>query len=148
MTKEIQHFIELDSSLNRVFGAISNPQELIQWFPDEAILEPRVGGFFKISFLKDSKKPKMKMDRNFVNEGKILEIIPNSKLVHTWKWKQFSDFPDTIVSWELAKISDNKTKLTLTHSGFSGHEKGPASIEEHNKGWLFFLNELVSYCKK
>lgn len=85
MTKEIQHFIELDSSLNRVFGAISNPQELIQWFPDEAILEPRVGGFFKISFLKDSKKPKIIMGQDFVNEGKILEIISNTKLIHTWK---------------------------------------------------------------
>ncbi len=149
MTKnEIQQVIELDSSLKRVFQAISDPLQLIRWFPDEAVLEPYVGGTFKISFLKDSKKPKMQMDRDFDNEGKILEVVPNTKLVHTWKWKQFPNFPHTMVTWELAKISDDKTKLTLTHSGFSGNEKGPASIEEHDKGWSFFLNELVSYCKK
>jgi uncharacterized protein YndB with AHSA1/START domain len=90
----------------------------------------------------------MKMDMDFINEGKILEIVPNKKLVHTWKWNQFSEFPETTVTWDLEPISDGKTRLTLTHTGFTGKEKGPASLEEHTKGWSFFLNELISYCKR
>jgi len=89
----------------------------------------------------------MKLDTDFINEGKVLEIIQNKKLVHTWKWQVFSDFPQTIVTWELEQV-DNITRLTLTHSGFTGKEEGPASLEEHNKGWSFFLNGLISYCKK
>lgn len=144
---EIKQVIEIDASPEVVFSAISDAQELIQWFPDAAILEPKVGGQFKLSFLKDSKNSRMKLDRNFINEGKALEIILNKKLVHTWKWPAFSDFAETIVTWELEQV-DNKTRLTLTHTGFTGKEQGPASLEEHNKGWSFFLNGLISYCKK
>ncbi len=144
---EIKQVIEIDASPEVVFSAISDAQELIQWFPDAAILEPKVGGQFKLSFLKDSKNSRMKLDRDFINEGKVLEIIQNKKLVHTWKWQAFSDFAETIVTWELEQV-DNKTRLTLTHTGFTGKEQGPASLEEHNKGWSFFLNGLISYCKK
>ena len=144
---EIKKVIEIDASPATVFGAISDAQELTQWFPDAAILEPKVGGKFKLSFLKDSENSRMKLDMDFINEGKVLEILQNKKLVHTWQWQAFSDFPQTIVTWELEQV-DNKTRLTLTHTGFTGKEKGPASLEEHTKGWSFFLNELISYCKK
>ena len=58
------------------------------------------------------------------------------------------DFPQTVVTGELEQVSQDKTRQTLTHSGFTGKEEGPASVKEHNQGWSFFLNELVSYCKK
>ncbi len=145
---EIKQVIEIDASVEKVFNAISDPREIICWFPDEAILEPKVVGIFNLSFFKDSEKPKMKMDRDFINEGKVLEIISNKKLVHTWQWKEFPDFSETIVTWELEPEDDNQTKLTLTHTGFTGKEEGPASLEEHNKGWSFFLNELISYFSK
>jgi len=148
MANEIRQVIEINASQEVTFNAISNSKDLINWFPDTAILEPKVGGKFKLSFLKNSKKPKMKMDRDFINEGKVLEIVPNKKLVHTWQWNQISDFPETIVTWEVESIGKSKTRLTLTHTGFTGKEEGPASLEEHAKGWSFFLNELISYCKK
>jgi len=144
---EIKKVIEIDAAPKAVFNAISNPKDLINWFPDSATLESKVGGKFKLSFLKDSKKPKMKMDRDFINEGRVLEIIPDKKLAHTWQWNELPDFPETTVTWVLEPISGSKTRLTLTHGGFTGKEKGPASLEEHDKGWSFFLNELISYCQ-
>jgi hypothetical protein len=51
------------------------------------------------------------------------------------------------VTWELDPIGKNKTKVTLTHSGFTGKE-GDKGIEEHTQGWSYFLNELVAYCKE
>lgn len=144
---EIKKVIEIDASTESVFKALSDSEEITQWFPDVAVLEPTVGGRVKFSFLKDSEKGKMKMPKDFINEGKILEFIPNKKLVHTWKWIEFSDVPETTVTWDLEKISDNKTRLTLTHSGFTGNEEGPGSLEEHSKGWSFYLEKLISYCK-
>ena len=123
MSNEIKQRIEINSSPNAIFKAISDPKDLVLWFPDVAILEPKVGGKFKISFLKDSKKSKMKMDKDFINEGKILEIITNKKLVHTWHWNQFPNFPETTVVWDLESIGNNKTRITLTHTGFSGKEE-------------------------
>ena len=144
----IKKIIEIDASTEVVFKAISDPLELTNWFPDAAILEPKVGGKFKISFYKDSDTPRMKMDQDFFNEGRVLEFVPNKKLAYTWQWEDMPDFPETIVTWELEQVNKNKTRVTLTHSGFTGKEEGPTSVEEHNRGWSLFLNELVSYCKK
>ena len=145
---DIKKIIEIDASPEVVFKAISDPKELTNWFPDAAILEPKVGGKFKISFYKDSAKPGMKMDRDFFNEGRVLEFVQDKKLAYTWQFKDIPDFPETVVTWELEQVSKDKTRVTLTHSGFTGKEEGPASVDEHNKGWSFFLNELVAYCKK
>ena len=77
---EIRKTIEIDAAPGVVFKAISDPMELTNWFPDAAILEPKVGGKFKISFFKDSAKPGMKMDRDFFNEGRVLEFVQDQKL--------------------------------------------------------------------
>ena len=145
---EIRKTIEIDAPSETVFKALSDQNELTNWFPDAAILEPRVGGKFKISFYKDSKNPRMKLDMDFHNEGRVVEFVENKKLAYTWQWKGGPNFPETVVTWELEKLGENKTKVTLTHSGFTGKEEGPASVSEHDKGWSFFCNELVSYCKK
>lgn len=113
---EIRKIIEIDASPEVVFQAISDPTELINWFPDAAILEPRVDGKFKFSFYKDSKKSKKKHDMDFFPEGKVLEFILNKKVSYTWQHKNVQDFPETVVTWELEQIGTNKTKVTLTHS--------------------------------
>ena len=51
--REIRKIIEIDASPEVVFKALSDPKELTNWFPDAAILEPKIGGKFKISFYKD-----------------------------------------------------------------------------------------------
>ena len=40
---EIRKTIVIDASPEVVFKAITEPEELTQWFPDQAILESRVG---------------------------------------------------------------------------------------------------------
>ena len=144
---EIRKIVEIDATPEAVFKAISDPGELTNWFPDDAILEPRTGGKFKFSFYKDSDKSG-KMDQDFFPEGKVLEFVPNKKLTYTWQHKNIQDFPETVVKWELEQLDKNKTRLTLTHSGFTGKEEGITSAKEHNQGWSYFLGELISYCKK
>jgi len=143
---DIKKTIEIDSSPQVVFRAISEPAELTNWFPDAAILEPRAGGKFKLSFFKDSDRRK-KMDQDFFPEGKVLEFVPNKKLSYSWQHKNVPDFPETVVTWKLEEIGKNKTRLTLTHTGFTGGE-GMKGSKEHDMGWTYFLGELVSYCKK
>ncbi len=144
---DIKKIIEIEASPEVVFKAISDPNELTNWFPDAAVLEPKRGGKFKFSFYKDSDRRK-KMDQDFFPEGKVLEFIPNKKLAYSWQHKNIPEFPETIVTWELEQLGKNKTRLTLTHSGFTRKEGDMKSAQEHNQGWSFFLGELVSYCKK
>ena len=45
---EIKKELIIKLTPSKVFKAITDPQQLTQWFPDVASIEPRVGG--KISF--------------------------------------------------------------------------------------------------
>ena len=88
----------------------------------------------------------MEMPCDFFNEGSIVEYVKNKKLSYTWKWKDIPDFAETKVTWELEPINDKKTRLTLTHSGFTGKESSMVSMKGHNDGWTFYLNHLKLYC--
>ncbi|HXV67047.1 MAG TPA: SRPBCC domain-containing protein [Nitrosopumilaceae archaeon] len=138
---EIRKTLEINASTESVFAALTNPEELTQWFPDQAILEPRVGGKMKFTFYA---KHAENLDRDFFPEGEIIEFIQNKKLAYTWKPNHISAFPRTVVTWILEEIGKNKTRVTLVHSGFTGapHEL----FKEHNSGWDYFTSRLIKHC--
>lgn len=144
---EIRKTIIIEASPEVVFKAITEVEELTQWFPDQAIVEPRVGGRVRFVTLKEI-HPEWKLDRDYISEGTIKEFVPNKKLSYTWIVLDTPDFPETTVVWELEEIEPNKTKVELTHLGFTGKEKGLTSLESHNEGWTDGLNKLKKYCAK
>jgi uncharacterized protein YndB with AHSA1/START domain len=143
--EEIKKTIVIDASPEVVFKAITDPNELTNWFPDQAILEPNVGGKIKFSFYRDSKSTHRNMD--YFPEGTIIEFIPDKKISYSWEHPSIPDFPRTVVTWELQKIENNKTRLNLIHTGFN-EAKMPKAREEHDEGWTYFLGELAKYCKQ
>jgi uncharacterized protein YndB with AHSA1/START domain len=80
-------------------------------------------------------------------DGTIIVLIPNKKLSYTWTFHDVPGFPETTVSWELDEVGPNKTRVKLTHSDFTGKEKGLTSFESHDKGWNVELSKLAKYCK-
>lgn len=135
---EIKKTMVIDSSPSVVFRAITETNELTKWFPDHVIFEPKVGGKVRFSFYKE----KNKMDRDYIVEGSIIEFIPNKKISYTWQYKDIPEFPETIVSWKLEEIEQNKTRVELVHSGFTGKEQENLSSKGHDEGWTHFMNEL------
>jgi uncharacterized protein YndB with AHSA1/START domain len=95
---EFKKVIDIDASPETVFKAISDSNELTNWFPDTAILEPKAGGKYSISFVKETKNSRMKIDKDFISDGKILEIIKNKRLVHAWNWSDVVGFSGTTVT--------------------------------------------------
>ena len=77
-------------------------------------------------------------------EGKVKEFIPNKKISYTWKFDDAPNFPETIVTWALEQLEGNKTKLELTHAGFTGEEKGNFSVQSHTQGWDEALKKLAN----
>jgi len=144
---KISKTIIIEASPEIVFKAITEPEELTQWsMGDQALLEPRVGGKVRFITLKETHQSE-KLDRDYIMEGIVLELVPNKKLSYTWSFKDLPDFPETTVVWELEEIEPNKTKVQLTHLGFTGKEKGLTSVDRHNEGWAEVLNKLAKYCK-
>src|ERR1700747_1185879 len=115
---EIKKSIVIKASPEVVFKAITDPDELTNWFPDQAILEPKGGGKMRFSFYKNSES-----DQNhhrtmeYFPEGTIIEFIPNKKISYTWEHPSIADFPRTVVTWELERTENDKTTLKLSHTG-------------------------------
>lgn len=149
--KEIRKVVEIEASAETVFKALTDPAELTQWFPDAVELEPKVGGKTRFTFYKDSKRTNptnKKRETDKSSKGRVLDLVKNKKLAYTWQAEGVRDFPETVVTWKLESLSDNRTRVTLTHSGFTGKEPSSVSFEGHNQGWSFFIEELVKYCEK
>jgi uncharacterized protein YndB with AHSA1/START domain len=137
---EIEKHIVIDASPEVVFKAITDPKELTNWFPDQAILEAKVGGKVKFSFYKEEGQHG---DCSGATEGTIIEFIPNKKVSYTWEKHNTPDFPRTVVTWKLEKIDDGRTRVNLLHTGF---ESG--KLFKHDEGWSYFLDRLRKYCEK
>jgi uncharacterized protein YndB with AHSA1/START domain len=138
---DIEKNIVIDASPEVVFRAITNQVELTNWFPDQAILEPKLGGKVKFNFYKDKEWEHREFD--FFPEGTIIEFIQNKKVSYTWQEPNTPEFPRTVVTWELEEIADNKTRVKLLHTGFE-----PGKLFKHDEGWSYFLYQLQKYCEK
>ncbi|MGB8935843.1 MAG: SRPBCC domain-containing protein [Candidatus Nitrosopolaris sp.] len=118
VTIQIKKSIVINASPEVVFKAITDQNELTNWFPDQAILETKVGGKMKFSFYKNSKRGNQECgrDRDYFHEGTISEFVLNKKISYTWEDSYEADFPRTVVTWELEKIENDKTNLKLLHT--------------------------------
>ena len=55
-TIKIRKSIVIDASPEVVFKAITDPNELTNWFPDNAIFDGRIGGKVRFTFNKERSK--------------------------------------------------------------------------------------------
>ena len=138
MRSEIRKTIVIDAPPQAVYKALTEENDLTQWFPSRAILETKVGGRMEFKFERDDGT----VDHAVV--GKILEIVPGKRLSFSWKNTSDPDFPDTVVTWSLEPLEGNKTRVTLVHTGF---EKG-RWMDLHDGGWSYFIGRLEEYCTK
>ena len=94
----------------------------------------------KFSFYKDSKN---RTEIWIISQKELLLNLYQKKISYTWVHPNIPDFQRTVVTWELEKIENNRTKLKLVHIGF----KTGKMLKEHDEGWTYFLDELAKYCK-
>ncbi len=126
--------------LEKVFSAWVDAEQMKQWYSPEGMTTPDAGsdrrkdGAFHVT---------MQMDKQqFHVQGKYLEYNEPHKLVFTWGWKDApQDAKPTTVMIEFKSVGDNKTEVTLTHSGFTDE----ADRKQHNGGWIGTYNKLEKY---
>ena len=115
--------LDIDASVEAVFGALIRPDQLNKWIASDSSVTPVVGGSWSLGW-------------NEVPASKILELVPNKKL--TFEWASWGDNPATVVTWTVAKTG-GKTRLTLFHSGFAPDQDAP-----EQEGWLNYMMQLRS----
>ncbi len=131
---------EINAPIERVFQAWVQAEKIKHWFaPGKVMTVPRAeidlqeGG----SYLIHMHNPEENED--YIVTGTYEEIIPNQRLVFTWGWQHSEE--RTKVAIELKKINENKTMLTLMHTGFVEQ----ASADKHNMGWNGCIVNLENY---
>ena len=128
------YVLYIRSTPEKVWDALVNPERTRQYFYGTEIecdLEP---GSSLNYFMKDEKGEKVS-----ALTGKILEVAPRKKLVHTFSFPQNSDKPSR-ASYELEAVADgNLVKLTVTHDEFDGETR---TYKETSGGWPILLNSL------
>lgn len=119
--------ITIASDATGVFEYLSDSKKLAQWFPDQAIIEPQLGGKYHFRWT----------GTTGVWSGVVTDFIRGNTLGFTWKPP--GEELETNVRFKLAP-QGGQTVVELTHSGFTS---SPA-LDKSVKAWAFYLENLKS----
>jgi uncharacterized protein YndB with AHSA1/START domain len=122
----------IDAPTERVFRALTDPDELTRWFASSAESDPRTGGDYVLRFEFEDES------RNHTYAGQYEEVASNERVRYPWN----GQFGDTTVEFVL-QSADGGTELTLNHSGWT--DAAEESRQMHEQGWGFFLDNLERY---
>jgi uncharacterized protein YndB with AHSA1/START domain len=131
---EVVKTLVLAASPARVWKAITDPKELVRWFPDkEARVESRPGA-----------EGAWVWENHGTYSVRFDLVEPPTKLV--WSWAREPNVPlaetvTTTVEWRLEPNEDGGTTLHLREYGFAREE----DRKGNDGGWDKELGELVAY---
>jgi uncharacterized protein YndB with AHSA1/START domain len=122
--------LTIEAAPQRVWGAITKPDEIVQWWAYQARVKPEVGSLGEFRFRPPAG----------VLQFEVAELDEGSK-VHWISRQGPPQWAGTSVTWQLTPVP-NGTKVVFTHEGF-------AQIDEANErtrgNWEYFLASLKSY---
>ena len=140
----IERTMVLPISRQRLWEAITRPEQLAEWLGVVKEMDFRVGGQIQFSW-QDQVSPHL---------GQIEAIEPLQHFAFRWSSygignpdKQLLQAPTTLVSFTLEEVTDG-TQLTLVEAGFaSWPEDMPAleSYQDNQQGWDELLKGLRTY---
>ncbi len=129
-----------NSPIDKVWRAITDKDEMKEWYFDLSEFKAEVGFEFEFSGGAED-------GIQYLHKCVITEVVPLSKLSYSWRYEGYQG--NTTVSFELFQHGDD-TKLRLTHVGL---ETLPA-IDDFARvnfigGWNEFINiRLKEYLEK
>jgi uncharacterized protein YndB with AHSA1/START domain len=133
---EVRRELEISAPRERVWAALTEPEQLLRWFPDKrAEIDLRPGGAAVLEW--DEAKAEAVVD----------VVEPPGRFVFRWRPEGLGR-PFTTVSFKLEPIEDGaSTRLLLVESGFASL---PDQIETqsqsgNDEGWAHELGELKEY---
>ena len=141
-TETIVEEVTIRASAERVFQALTSPEERVKWFYSD--------GKFEVTGLESDLRPGGRWTmRGLRRGGQPFTITGVYRAIERPRVLEFTWFPDwqenaeeTVVRWDLEEKS-GVTTLRLTHSGFTTE----ASRATH-RGWPLILSGLQTYVEK
>lgn len=129
-----------NAPIERVWRALTDRDEMKEWYFDLAEFKPEVGFAFEFSGGAED-------GIQYLHKCVITEIIPNSQISYSWRYEGYQG--DTTVSFQLFNQGDT-TLLRLTHEGLGTlPEIDDFARVNFIGGWNEFINiRLKEYLHK
>jgi uncharacterized protein YndB with AHSA1/START domain len=136
----VQLFRTVEATPQRVFEAMTDPEQVAHWWGPEGFTCPEVtldlkeGGAYRIAM-------QPPVGELFHLVGEYLEVQPPSRLAYTFRWEP----PDPDDQETVARLAlhprDGATELALVQGPFATE----ARRELHEAGWTDSLARLASH---
>lgn len=124
----------LNAPVEKVWKAITDRNDMKQWYFDIASFEPEVGYEFEF-------EGKNEDGKIFHHLCKIIEVVPGRKLKYSWRYKGAEGI--SFVTFELFP-EGNKTRIKLTHEGLESFPNHPDfSRENFVGGWTYLIGTSI-----
>jgi uncharacterized protein YndB with AHSA1/START domain len=120
-------------SASRVFQALTDPKLLVKWFVDKAVVTPKRGGAYRLTWA-----------GGYSMRGRIESIEAPNHLTVEWvdRMEGGREF-ETVAHFELKKRGRG-TLLSVTHRGFKSGKKWVQLYGAVQSGWAYYLTNLRS----
>jgi uncharacterized protein YndB with AHSA1/START domain len=128
-----------DAPVGRVWSALTDVNEMREWYFDLKEFKPQVG--FEFEFIVEHE------GNRYHHLCRVTEVVPQKKIAYTWRYK--GELGDSLVTIELSPEGE-KTHLKLTHSGIETFPKTPAYARKNfEAGWTAIVGtELKQFVEQ
>jgi uncharacterized protein YndB with AHSA1/START domain len=128
-TKSVEVEARVAAPPEVVFAYFVDPARYRRWMGQEAELDPRPGGVYRVRMA----------DQN-VARGEFVEVEPPNRVVFTWGWEGSDDIPPGSTIVEITLVPDgDETVVRLSHTGLPDDQ----SAAMHGEGWAHYLQRLT-----
>lgn len=133
-----QESIKIDrvfnASVSLLWRALTDNEKLKEWYMDfEGKFKPEVGHVFEF----ESGPPDGKQ---WLHRAKVLEVIENKKLVHSWSYPGYSG--EAKLTWELFEQGVEETLLKMRFDFIEPFD--PTEDELHRQNFVAGWDELIN----
>jgi uncharacterized protein YndB with AHSA1/START domain len=120
----------IEAAPERVFSALTQQDEIVQWWSNEARVQPEVGSLGEFRFRPPAG----------VLQFEVAELNQNEKVF--WISRQGPPhWAGTSVTWQITSVP-NGTQVVFAHDGFIKRDE---AYELTRGNWNYFLTSLKSY---
>jgi uncharacterized protein YndB with AHSA1/START domain len=119
--------VQVDAPPEQVYEYFTQPEAIVRWMGEYALLEPKPNGRFTIDV------------QGAPIRGRFLELNPPHRLLITWGYAGSDRLPPGASTVEIRLIAEGGgTRVELEH-----HDLPPEEVSGHTRGWEHYLARLT-----
>lgn len=124
-----------NAPIQKVWKAITEKEQMKHWYFDVSAFKAEKG--FKFEFWGESD------GRKFLHLCEVLEVDEPNKLSYSWQYESYPGY--SVVTFELFKETETRTRLRLTHSGIESFPQNDPDFaaSSFQAGWNAIVGEML-----